>query len=119
MTASLSEILREETLRKAKCSDRVSRCRPLVLSLWAEINTSLQDGWSLRSVWKALKDTGKYPSSYESFRANVRALQGTGGKVESPIPSGQKAVTPEKKPETPPASQTSTALKDFSVKGVD
>lgn len=50
MTASLSEILREETLRKAKCSDRVSRCRPLVLSLWAEINTSLQDGWSLRSV---------------------------------------------------------------------
>ena len=102
MTANLSEILREETLRKAKCSDRVSRCRPLVLSLWAEINTSLQDGWSLRSVWKALKDTGKYPSSYESFRANVRALQGTGGKVESPIPS-----------------QTSTALKDFSVKGVD
>ena len=112
MTASLSEILREETLRKAKCSDRVSRCRPLVLSLWAEINTSLQDGWSLRSVWKALKDTGKYPSSYESFRANVRALQGTGGKMESP-------VTPEKKPEPPPASQTSTALKDFSVKGVD
>ncbi len=119
MTANLSEILREETLRKAKCSDRVSRCRPLVLSLWAEINTSLQDGWSLRSVWKALKDTGKYPSSYESFRANVRALQGTGGKVESPVPSGQKAVTPEKKPETTPASQTSTALKDFSVKGVD
>lgn len=88
MTASLSEILREETLRKAKCSDRVSRCRPLVLSLWAEINTSLQDGWSLRSVWKALKDTGKYPSSYESFRANVRALQETDGKVESPVPSG-------------------------------
>ena len=112
MTASLSEILREETLRKAKCSDRVSRCRPLVLSLWAEINTSLQDGWSLRSVWKALKDTGKYPSSYESFRANERALQETDGKMESP-------VTPEKKPETPPASQTSTALKDFSVKGID
>ena len=112
MTASLSEILREETLRKAKCSDRVSRCRPLVLSLWAEINTSLQDGWSLRSVWKALKDTGKYPSSYESFRANVRALQETDGKMESP-------VTPEKKPETTPASQTSTALKDFSVKGID
>lgn len=73
----------------------------------------------MRSVWRALKDTGKYPSSYESFRANVRALQGTGGKVESPVPSGQKAVTPEKKPETIPASQTSTALKDFSVKGVD
>ena len=34
MTASLSEILREETLRKAKCSDRVSRCRLLVLSLY-------------------------------------------------------------------------------------
>uniref|UniRef100_UPI0024321A12 TraK family protein n=1 Tax=Bilophila wadsworthia TaxID=35833 RepID=UPI0024321A12 len=111
MTASLSEILREETLRKAKCSDRVSRCRPLVLSLWAQINTSLQDGWSLRSVWKALKDTGKYPSSYESFRANVRALQGTGGKVESPIPSGQKAVTPEKKPETGQKKRSSGSMR--------
>jgi hypothetical protein len=35
------------------------------------------------------------------------------------VPSGKKAVTPEKKPETPPASQTSTVLKDFSVKGVE
>ena len=110
---------KEAALSFSEIQRTISRCRPLVLSLWAKINTSLQDGWSLRSVWKALKDTGKYPSSYESFRANVRTLQGTGGKVESPIPSGQKAVTPEKKPETPPASQTSTALKEFSVKGVD
>lgn len=94
MSKPLTDAIRDQLLQ-SKGKSRVTRCRPIILSLWEEIESALKAGWPLRSIWQTLHDGGNYPSTYESFRINVRDIQRTGLNAEK-SKEKQKSATPEK-----------------------
>ena len=52
-----------------------------------EIFEQCQRGWSLRTIWKALKDAGELTCAYSTFLNHVHRLQ----KNESPAPPNTEA----------------------------
>jgi hypothetical protein len=62
-----------------------------------EIFEQCQRGWSLRTIWKALKDAGELTCAYSTFLNHVRRLQLDNGK--SPAQPATAAITPKQKRE--------------------
>ena len=62
-----------------------------------EIFEQCQRGWSLRTIWKALKDAGELTCAYSTFLNHVRRLQQDNGK--NPAQPATAAITPKQKRE--------------------
>ncbi len=112
MEKSLSDIIREQVIQ-LKHNVRLTRCRPVILSQWGEIEAALNAAWPLRTIWKTLHEEGKYPGTYESFRTNVREIQRNGpiakSKEQQKAPE-EKAHKTEKKARLNPATLNKTRL---------
>jgi hypothetical protein len=60
-----------------------------------EIMAEVANGWSLRTIWKALKDAGELTCAYSTFLNHVHRLQ----KNEPPAQPKTDAITPKKRKE--------------------
>lgn len=123
MEKSLSDIIREQVVQ-LKHNVRLTRCRPVILSQWSDIEAALNASWPLRTIWKTLHEEGKYPGTYESFRANVREIQRNGSATmsEEPkkTPEGKEEKKNDVKPPLPsPQPQLPPQKQDWSIKGAD
>lgn len=123
MEKTLSDIIREEVIQ-LKQNVRLTRCRPVILSQWSEIEAALNASWPLRTIWKTLHKEGRYPGTYESFRANVREIQ----RIVSTDMGEEQKKTPEvkeekkndaKQPIPSPQPQLPPQKQDWSIKGAD
>lgn len=124
MEKSLSDIIREQVIQ-LKHNVRLTRCRPVILSQWGEIEAALNAAWPLRTIWKTLHEEGKDPGTYESFRTNVREIQRNGpiakSKEQQKAPE-EKAHKTEKKSQAQPSNpeqNPSQSPKDWSIKGAE
>lgn len=62
-----------ERVKKQRISSR-DQNRAVFLALRQEIAQAMQDGWSVMTIWRTLKDEGKITFSYQAFRLYVNKL---------------------------------------------
>lgn len=62
-----------ERVKKQRISSR-DQNRAVFLALRQEIAKAMQDGWSVMTIWRTLKDEGKITFSYQAFRLYVKKL---------------------------------------------
>lgn len=71
MTKSLSvEIAEEETALRGVSN------RAAFLVVRDEVKQAIEDGWSMRAIWRTLHKKGRMPCGYEAFRTYVIRLLG-------------------------------------------
>ena len=73
------------------------------------VDAAVAQGYNLHTIWEYLHKTGRFPASYETFRAQharhtKRAAASTNSAVPSvePAATPPSAVTPPPKPAAPP-----------------
>jgi len=71
---TLSEEIAEH--RKGKNQKKSNRNRVVFLSLKAEIEAALDDGWSLLSIWEVLYKKGKIQFKYATFNRHAKEIFG-------------------------------------------
>jgi len=69
---TLSEEIAEH--RKGKNQKKSKRNRVIFLSLKAEIEAALDDGWSLLSIWEVLYKKGKIQFKYATFNRHAKEV---------------------------------------------
>jgi hypothetical protein len=69
----LSDLLQKK-FKETLMSKRAQARNDVVLRL-AEIEEQLQKGWSLRAMWKVLKESGELGCAYSTFVKHVQALR--------------------------------------------
>ena len=69
----LSDLL-QKSFKETLMSKRAQARTDVVLRL-AEIEEQSQNGWSLRAMWKVLKDNGEVACAYSTFVKHVQALR--------------------------------------------
>lgn len=62
-----------ERVKKQRISSR-DQNRAVFLALRPEIAKAMQDGWSVMTIWRTLKDEDKITFSYQAFRLYVNKL---------------------------------------------
>lgn len=48
--------------------------RATLLALRMEIRQAIDDGWSIRTIWRTLREERKVRTSYQAFRVQVKRL---------------------------------------------
>jgi hypothetical protein len=48
--------------------------RATILALRTEIAQAIDEGWSIRTIWRTLRDEHKVRTSYQAFRVQVKQL---------------------------------------------
>ena len=69
----LSDLL-QKRFNQTLMSKRAQARNDVVLRL-AEIEEQSKNGWSLRAMWKVLKETGELGCAYSTFVKHVQALR--------------------------------------------
>ncbi len=72
MAKSLYDILAERAARKPL--NQKARNRAAFLANMEEIRQALDDGWSVKDVWEALREEGRIPFGYQAFLGYVKRL---------------------------------------------
>jgi hypothetical protein len=93
----LSELLEKSFAASPSASPQFKRAqnRGDVILRKDEIMAEVANGWSLRTIWKALKDAGELTCAYSTFLNHVHRLQ----KNETPAQPKTEAITPKKRKE--------------------
>jgi len=86
---TLSEEIAEH--RKGKNQRKSNRNRVIFLSLKAEIEDALDDGWSLLSIWEVLYSKGKIQFKYATFNRHAKEIFG----LTNNSTNKKKTVTPK------------------------
>jgi len=104
MAKSLLDILAARAAKKPP--NQKTRNRAAFLANIEEIRQALDNGWSVKDIWEALKEDGRIPFGYQAFLGYVKRLirnqPATRGKtVEETDPGNQvtEGLAKEQKPE--------------------
>ena len=95
--------------------------RAAVLALRGDIKAALEQGWSMKKIWKVLHARGSIAFSYQAFTVYVNRLILNDKQQASPIlkkalsPSDKVTHNPRNRPEpvTSPASAATNDIKSF------
>ncbi|MDR1519001.1 MAG: TraK family protein [Planctomycetota bacterium] len=91
---SLLQLLAERSVGDG--SDRRARNYAVFLAVKDEVAEAFEQGWSLRRIWRVLKDEGGIPFGYDAFRRYVRRCIWGRPEKEAEPPNPSPAVEPEK-----------------------
>lgn len=69
---SLSERIGERVRKGSPSAPHANRA--IVLALRRDIQTALDDGWSVLAIYQTLHDEGKVNFSYQAFRRHVNRI---------------------------------------------
>lgn len=69
---SLSERIGERARKGSPSAPHANRA--IVLALRSDIQTALDDGWSVLAIYQTLHDEGKVNFSYQAFRRHVNRI---------------------------------------------
>ncbi|MET0028523.1 MAG: TraK family protein [Candidatus Thiodiazotropha sp.] len=69
---SLSERIGDRARKTSSCTPHANRA--IVLALRRDIQTALDDGWSVLAIYQTLQDEGKVNFSYQAFRRHVNRI---------------------------------------------
>jgi len=100
MEKSLSERIAERVLKqKASAGDQN---RAVFLALRDEIQKAINDGWTVKVIWKTLRTEGKVEFSYQAFLTYVKSL--TTPRPPDSNPNPESIHAPVQTPPAPPPS---------------
>lgn len=118
MTKRLTERIAVEM--QTKKPTRSGQNRAAFLALRDDIKEALNDGWSVKTIWKTLHNEGKISFGYDAFIGYVNSLirsPGEAEKVTTSPPASSKPAPKKATPATPkpaPASHKSGEIPGFN-----
>ena len=83
-----------------------------------DVLTAVLHGYSLRTIWEHMRETGRYPGTYETFRRHARRARMQGGQPQSIMPpprssSVQRVTHPPPAAVMPPPKPAATPRDDI------